>query len=281
MSTGLRWPTAASASWTTATWPSLSRPRGTTVHPHLVFEPLELIGRLAALTPPPRLHLIDQSRRRVDHASTHTGRAPAAALAGKGDRPTLPTVFAAKPHESMGQDAALQVGAQLLLDVPRQLVPGRASALHEGLQMLCQNPVQRMLFWLVAAIRTRLSMRTGDRHGAGRAATRGPLGEESTFGSAITCLWSTKLTGLPERGAKGKDVNPGYRAQGLLGRNGDGGRLGMLPLTPTTVYDPSRGRDFPGLVTGIADIGRPVGRAEATGTTIGPLLPLSRSLSSY
>ena len=78
MSTGLRWPTAGYDSWTTATWPSLSRLRGTTVHPHLVFEPLEFIGRLAALTPPPRLHLIRYHGVLAPHAADRVLIVPAA-----------------------------------------------------------------------------------------------------------------------------------------------------------------------------------------------------------
>ena len=47
----------------------------------------------------------------------------------------LPAALAALAHESMRRDAAFQVGAQLLLDMARQLLLGRARALQEGLQM--------------------------------------------------------------------------------------------------------------------------------------------------
>ena len=46
------------------------------------------------------------------------------------------THFNDEELEAMRQDAAFQVGAQLLLDITRQLVLGRARALQEGLQML-------------------------------------------------------------------------------------------------------------------------------------------------
>ena len=91
----------------------------------------------------------------------------------------------------MRQDAAFQVGAQLLLDMARQLLLGRARALQEGLQMLGEDLVQRMLFWLTAAVWTRLGRGTGDRYGAGQAATCGPLGEGRASGGAMACLWST------------------------------------------------------------------------------------------
>ena len=80
------------------------------------------------------------ARRGVDHASTHTAGAPAASLARKGDGSALPAVFASQAHEAMRQNAAFQVGAQLLLDMARQLVLGRARALQEGLQMLGEDP---------------------------------------------------------------------------------------------------------------------------------------------
>ena len=52
----------------------------------------------------------------------------------------------------MRQDAAFQVGAQLLLDMARQLLLGRARALQEGLQMLGEDLVQWVFFWLSAAV---------------------------------------------------------------------------------------------------------------------------------
>ena len=52
----------------------------------------------------------------------------------------------------MRQDAAFQVGAQLLLDMARQLLLGRARALQEGLQMLGEELVQWVCFWRTAAV---------------------------------------------------------------------------------------------------------------------------------
>ena len=71
----------------------------------------------------------------------------------------------------MRQDAAFQVGAQLLLDMARLLLLGRACALQEGLQMLGEDLVQWVFFWLTAAVWTRLGRGTGARHGAGQAST--------------------------------------------------------------------------------------------------------------
>ncbi len=52
----------------------------------------------------------------------------------------------------MRQDAAFKVGAQLLLDMARLLLLGRACALQEGLQMLGEDLVQWVFFWLTAAV---------------------------------------------------------------------------------------------------------------------------------
>ena len=62
---------------------------------------------------------------------------------------------------------------------------GRARALQEGLQMLSQDLVQRMLFWLTATVGARLGMKTIARHGAGRAATCGPDGDGWASGVGI------------------------------------------------------------------------------------------------
>ena len=90
--------------------------------------------------PSPTLeHLIDQSSRGVDHASIHTTRSPAASLARKSDGSALPAVFASQAHEAMRQGAAFKVGAQLLLDMARLLLLGRARALQEGRKMLGED----------------------------------------------------------------------------------------------------------------------------------------------
>ena len=60
--------------------------------------------------------------------------------------------------------------------------------------MLGEELVERMLFWLVAAVWTRLGMGTGDRHGAGQAATCGPLGEGRASGRSYGVPLEHQLT---------------------------------------------------------------------------------------
>jgi hypothetical protein len=62
-------------------------------------------------------HLLGQPRRRVGHATAQARRAEAALLAGKRHHPTLTAIFAAHPQEPVGEDAAFEIRAQLLLDM--------------------------------------------------------------------------------------------------------------------------------------------------------------------
>ena len=57
------------------------------------------------------------------------------------------------PHETIIQNAALEVGAQLLLDVVRQLVLVRARALQKSPRCWARTvEVERVLFRLTAAV---------------------------------------------------------------------------------------------------------------------------------
>ena len=70
----------------------------------------------------------------------------------KGHGPAFPAVLASHPHEAIIEKAALEVGAQLLLDVVRQLVLVRARALQKSRQVLGEDLVQWMFFWLTAEV---------------------------------------------------------------------------------------------------------------------------------
>ena len=53
----------------------------------------------------------------------------------------------------MPEDAAVQEGARVALDIPRQRVIRRAGLLQEGLQVLGQHLVERAVLGLVAVVR--------------------------------------------------------------------------------------------------------------------------------
>ena len=66
-------------------------------------------------------HVLDEMGSRLGHAPRGAGRAEAAALAGEGDHEVVAAVVTACAGEAAGKDAALEIGAQLALDVPLSL----------------------------------------------------------------------------------------------------------------------------------------------------------------
>jgi len=84
------------------------------------------------------------------HAPGVAGGADAPALAGEGDQSLVATVLAAGPGEPVGEDAAAQVGSEVLLDPPWNTVaqgidlrgPGK-----EGLQVVLNDRVQGGRGW--------------------------------------------------------------------------------------------------------------------------------------
>ena len=84
----------------------------------------------------PRQDLVGQAGGGVRHPPPHTTGAERASLARERDHTLRAAVLAPHAQEAMGEDAALQVGAQLLLDVDRQLPVRGTSALDEGLEVL-------------------------------------------------------------------------------------------------------------------------------------------------
>ena len=97
-------------------------------------------------------HLLGQPRCRVGHATAQARRAEAALLAGKRHHPTLTPVFAAQPQETVDEDAAFEIRAQLLLDMPGQLTIGGAQTFEEGLQVTGHGLVQRLGLRRAAAV---------------------------------------------------------------------------------------------------------------------------------
>ena len=101
----------------------------------------------------PRDHRVDQMRRRRCHALGGARRAHAAAFAREGNEELRRAVRTARPREAVRENPALQIGAQLALDMGRHRLgirlvvmrnPGRQPSLH-GL------PGQRAL-WPAAAV---------------------------------------------------------------------------------------------------------------------------------
>jgi hypothetical protein len=82
----------------------------------------------------------------VCHAPPGAARAHASALARERDQEIALAVVAVKPDESVGEDAALQIGAERLLDVPGQAaVIGLAGVCEEGLEVARDDAVEHGL----------------------------------------------------------------------------------------------------------------------------------------
>ena len=62
-------------------------------------------------------YVIGQMRRRLHHAPGIARRAHAAPLAGEGNEEVVPALPATGPGETVGEDAAVQIAAELALDV--------------------------------------------------------------------------------------------------------------------------------------------------------------------
>jgi hypothetical protein len=60
-------------------------------------------------------HLVGQVGRHLRHAARVTGGADPPTLAGEGQEPVVPAISAAHPRESVGEDAAAQVAAEVAL----------------------------------------------------------------------------------------------------------------------------------------------------------------------
>jgi len=99
--------------------------------------------------------LIDQMRGRLDHAPCVAGRTYRAAFARKGNQKIVPARPAAGPGEAVGQNAALEVAAELPLHVRRHAVPisvPLAAERQVGLEVPLDRLVQRRALGAAAAI---------------------------------------------------------------------------------------------------------------------------------
>lgn len=98
-----------------------------------------------------RQHVVAQVRGGVGHAPSAARRAEAAPLAREGDQLVLAATRAVHAREAEGQDAAVEVAAELAPDEARE--PGAAALLgarEEGREMLAQDAVQDARLWLTA-----------------------------------------------------------------------------------------------------------------------------------
>ena len=75
--------------------------------------------------------VINQMRGSLCHAASAARGAKATPLAGEGDQLVVSAVAAAQPQETVGQDAALQKGVELVLHELRQIGSGGGFDLGE------------------------------------------------------------------------------------------------------------------------------------------------------
>ena len=119
-------------------------------------------------------HAEDEMRRGVRHAAAAAGGAEAAALARERHEAIVAALVAAQAQEAVGEDAAAQEGAELLLDEVRRWTLPRSRAREEGLELLADDAMQKRVLPESAVCtnrRTRPSCRRSD-------ATRVPRSDE-------------------------------------------------------------------------------------------------------
>jgi hypothetical protein len=88
---------------------------------------------------------VDEVRRRLRHAAAVAGRADATALALEADQKPRAARRAAGAGEAEAKDAAAQIRSKLLLDVPRDGLIGSVAGGEPGLEVRCDDPVERRL----------------------------------------------------------------------------------------------------------------------------------------
>jgi hypothetical protein len=90
--------------------------------------------------------VIREVRGKLRHAPGVAGGADAPALAGEWDQSLVAAVLAAGPGEPVGEDAAPQIGSEVLLDPPWNTVTegiGFGRPGEEGLEMMLDDRVER------------------------------------------------------------------------------------------------------------------------------------------
>jgi hypothetical protein len=100
-----------------------------------------------------RKHMIDQMRRRLDHAPCVTGRAHAAALAGVGDEKFVLAGVTPGTDKAVGEDAALEIATEAALDIRwRRLASGPAGQFQPGGEVRLDGAIPQRLLGTAALI---------------------------------------------------------------------------------------------------------------------------------
>jgi len=86
------------------------------------------------------------------HAPCATRRAEAAPLATEGDQGVFRAGVAGEAQETVGQDAAREVGVEFVGDEARQVRAGRFAVRRECACVLLHQPVERCLFGAVTLV---------------------------------------------------------------------------------------------------------------------------------
>jgi hypothetical protein len=141
-----------------------------------------------------RQYLVHEQRRRLGHAPGTAARAEAAALAAECNQLLGLAGLARDPKESVLEQAALQIGLKLLVDVPRQRTPfGRQSGWKIACELTPKNPLPKS-FDSSGRHSTSLAANEETDHafhkdnqgiGSGDHGCRGPVHSGRRTGSAI------------------------------------------------------------------------------------------------
>ncbi len=89
---------------------------------------------------------------RLGHVAAVAGRADAAALAGECHDESRAARHADRAGESEAEDAALEIAAELVLDVSRHGPLGSFPPGEPVLEVLRDHPVERRLLWPAALV---------------------------------------------------------------------------------------------------------------------------------
>ena len=106
--------------------------------------------------------MIGEMRRRLDHAPGVARRAPAAPLARERDEEVVPALPTSGPRETVSEDAALEIAAELALDVGRHriAIDGPVAAEREpGLKVGLHGAIEQRALGPPPAVRRRAARR--------------------------------------------------------------------------------------------------------------------------
>ena len=97
-------------------------------------------------------HAFDEMGSRVSHAATAAGGTEAAALAADRDEAIVAAGVAVDPDESMGKEAAREIGPDLALDEAGDGRAGGPSPIEKGDELRADDFVQEGLLGLVTNV---------------------------------------------------------------------------------------------------------------------------------